>query len=303
MKKKSASTFAFINPRTLFAFLLISTGFFLALVASGQNQSGNPWPTLTEQLSTKYVGLTVQRGSALERLIRQNQDFSMLREDEKADQRGLPAWLRVYWRKAHPEANYSASDPTGGYPLVLKEILEWMMTHQDLKAGPGQGNGSAEDIDATIGPDLRISGAQTVARSESDIRINYFDPTKIISASNNIGGSGAQSIYYSTNTGASWSQAALPLTSPDAFHSDPTVDWTSDGRAYSATLGITSSGTTLKVRNYFSTDQWRDLDPGRYRVGNANQCGQRNDVGGSQRLIRRFKTSFTPSGITATRLT
>ena len=43
------------------------------------------------------------------------------------------------------------------------------------------------------------SGAQTVSRSESDIRINYWDPSKVIAASNNIGGSGQQGMYYSAD--------------------------------------------------------------------------------------------------------
>ena len=48
----------------------------------------------------------------------------------------------------------------------------------------------------------------------------------------------------------------LPLytTGGDAFNSDPTVDWTSDGTAWSSTMGINSAGTTLKVRSYKSTD-------------------------------------------------
>ena len=128
--------------------------------------------------------------------------------------------------EAHPETEYKADDPTGGYPRVLPEILEWMLTHQDLKSGPGNSDASGahdeQEPDATVGSDQRISGSQSAPRSESDIRINYFDMTKITSASNNISGSGVQSIFYSTNAGASWSQSALPLTSPDGFHSDPT---------------------------------------------------------------------------------
>jgi hypothetical protein len=48
----------------------------------------------------------------------------------------LPVWLRVYWRKRHPEGAYSANDPTGGYPRVLKNLYAWMVLHQDLPSGP-----------------------------------------------------------------------------------------------------------------------------------------------------------------------
>ncbi len=233
---------------------------FVALAAFAQTSKAAPsrsakWPTLSEQLGKEYHGLKVRSGTALEALIRKNQDFTILHEQEKNDKIGVPAWLRVWYRKAHPENEYSVDDPSGGYPRVLNEILEWMVTHQDLKKGPGISGNSAVDpdeVDATVGSDLRISGAQTVSRSESDIRINYLDAQKIISASNNIGGNGLQAIYYSTNGGASWSQTTLPATGTDQEHSDPTCDWTSDGTAWSSTLGIV--GNILRVRNYFSTN-------------------------------------------------
>jgi hypothetical protein len=192
----------------------------------------------------------VQAGSALEALIRENQHFALLCDDEKADKRNLPAWLRVWWRKAHPETEYSAEDPTGGYLLVLKEILEWMITHQDPKVADGMNiapaalkSGTADaEVDASTGPHFRISGPAANPRSESDIRVNYFDATKITSGSSNIGGNGRQAMYFSTDGGANWGQTFLPFTGSDTFHSDPTVDWTSDGRAWSSTLGIQSSG-------------------------------------------------------------
>src|SRR6516164_6567553 len=84
------------------------------------------WPTLERQLADAKV----IHGSPLEALIRENQDFSMLRPAEANDRLGLPPWLRVYWRKKHPDANYSG--PSGGYPLVLKDYYEWMKEHQDL---------------------------------------------------------------------------------------------------------------------------------------------------------------------------
>jgi hypothetical protein len=218
------------------------------------------WPSADQQLKSSRV----QPGTALEKLILNNQDFGMLRAGELNDKIPVPLWLRVYWRKGHPEANYSASDPTGGYPLVLKEMAEWMRLHQDLVATEADAlrapdfDDDAEDkglpVKATVGTNVRTSGAQTVPRSESDVRINFWNPAQILVASNNIGGSGQQAQYYSSNGGLTWGQSFLPLTTGDSFHSDPTVDWTSDGTAWSTTIGINSSGTTLKMRSYKSTN-------------------------------------------------
>src|SRR5579863_10281969 len=88
------------------------------------------WPTFEEQLAEAKV----IRGSALERLIRENQDFHMLRPEEAHDRLRLPPWIRVYWRKHHPEANYSGA--SGGYPMVLRELYQWMVAHQDLPEPP-----------------------------------------------------------------------------------------------------------------------------------------------------------------------
>jgi hypothetical protein len=224
-------------------------------------QGAGGWPSLPQQLSDAKV----RPGTALEALIRAHQDFALLRLDEIGDQRGLPPWLRVWWRKAHPEIKYSAEDPTGGYPLVLKEILEWMVTHQDLQPGMGREPGEEERqaqrwIEWLLSPSSLITGEQRISpalnspHSESDIRINFFDPNKIISGSNNVGGTGQQAMFYSINGGASWNQTNLALVTGDSFHSDPTVDWTSDGRAWSSTLGINASVTVLRLRNYFSSD-------------------------------------------------
>jgi hypothetical protein len=87
------------------------------------------WPSVERQLDRDGV----VRGSALERLVRDNQEFHLLRPEEASDQLGLPPWLRVYWRKQHPEHEYRARDPTGGYPRALRNLHSWMVTHQDLR--------------------------------------------------------------------------------------------------------------------------------------------------------------------------
>jgi len=207
------------------------------------------WPAVENQLARDHV----QPGTALEKLVRANQDFSLLRPEEANDKLLIPLWLRVQWRKAHPEGDFTTPDPTGGYPLVLREVAEWMVTHQNLQAPP-----DATDViggkTATAGANLRISGAQTTSRSESAITINVNNPTQILAASNSISSGGKQAIFYSSNSGATWGQTVLsPFFTGDAFHSDPTADWTSDGNAWSLTIGINNAGSKLHMRSYKST--------------------------------------------------
>jgi hypothetical protein len=155
--------------------------------------------------------------------------------------------MRVYWRKNHPEATYSASDPTGGYPRVAHEAYEWMRHHQDLKAAA-----ALPDQPPSKKVAASVSGTAGSPRSESDIRIDYWHPNRIIAASNDIVSGGHQVQYYSSDSGATWGRTSLPFASGDAFHSDPTVDWTSDGTAWSTTIGI--QGSLLFMRAYKSTN-------------------------------------------------
>ena len=205
------------------------------------------WPSLEEQFAESGV----IPGSELERLIRENQDFHLLNPAEAEDRLGLPAWLRVHWCKNHPEASF--------YPRALKNLHAWMMLHQDLPTGPQAGpvlppvGRKTVEKGVKLGTDLRISGAQTTPRSESDIRINYNKTSQIIAASNDIG-SGGQAQFFSSDGGATWKQTNLTLQPGDSMHSDPAVDWTSDGTAWSITIGINAGQTNLQLRAYKSTD-------------------------------------------------
>ncbi|HEV3457939.1 MAG TPA: hypothetical protein VHG32_15350, partial [Thermoanaerobaculia bacterium] len=182
-----------VNVTRLAAVALLAAAFVPAAARA-------EWPSLEKQLSRDGV----QPGSALARLIAANQDFSLLRIAEQNDHIPLPPWLRVLWRKSHTSAKHIPGDPTGGYPLVLREAHEWLITHQDLQPGtPGRRPGAPAAVagteSATIGGDERISGAQFDPRSESSISVDPLDASKIIAASNNIGGNGAQAQYYSTD--------------------------------------------------------------------------------------------------------
>jgi hypothetical protein len=89
------------------------------------HQSGPVWPTFEEQLAdAKAIP-----GSALEKLIKDNQEVDMLHPAEANDRWKLPPWIRVYFRKKHPE--FKPEGPQVGYPLSLKELYSWLLTHQD----------------------------------------------------------------------------------------------------------------------------------------------------------------------------
>ncbi|HWY53093.1 MAG TPA: sialidase family protein [Terriglobales bacterium] len=97
---------------------------------------------------------------------------------------------------------------------------------------------------------VRLSGAQTSARSESDVRFNPNNVNQIIGASNNLSFN-PQAQFYSTDGGATWSQTNLPAVTGDSNQSDPCVDWTGDGTAWALTVGV---GASNVVRSFKSTD-------------------------------------------------
>jgi len=165
----------------------------------------------------------------------------------------IPPWLAAHYRRNHSELPKAALqlDPTGGYPMVLENLYVWMLRNQDLKAPPAPEFKAASAV--TVGPNVRISGANDTPRSESDIQINFTNPQQIIAASNNIG-NGRQAHFFSSDGGATWGQTTLPLLSADSLHSDPTVSWTSDGTAWATTIGINADSTVLQMRAYKSTD-------------------------------------------------
>ena len=99
---------------------------------------------------------------------------------------------------------------------------------------------------------VRLTGSQTTTREESDIRINTDNISQIICASTRLGNT--QPMSFSTDGGATWSQANLPQFTGDARQGDPTIDWTSDGTGWTVTIGIVTT-SDLHLRTYKSTDQ------------------------------------------------
>jgi hypothetical protein len=100
---------------------------------SNGSASAPVWPTLERQLTDARA----VPGSAFAELIAANQDFSILRPEEANDNLRIPPWLRVYYKSNHPNGDYSASNPSGGYPEYVRTALQWMMLHQDLPVQKG----------------------------------------------------------------------------------------------------------------------------------------------------------------------
>jgi hypothetical protein len=87
------------------------------------------WFTAEEQLARAKA----KHGSKFEKFILANQDHRVLRpEEHSGDGIEYPLWLRVYWRKQHPEQPDSPAGPAGDYPEALDRIEEWMKANQDL---------------------------------------------------------------------------------------------------------------------------------------------------------------------------
>lgn len=141
----------------------------------------------------------------------------------------------------------------------LRDIRGWMVARQDLTRGDPPSSGSSTTAASASG-EQRISGAQSSSRGETAIRVNRYEPRRIVAASKNLqpgaprGLSGEQmAIFYSSDGGASWGQSYLPWYAGDVHMGDPSVDWTSDGTAWATIIGVTP-GTSLVVRVYKSTD-------------------------------------------------
>jgi BNR repeat-like domain len=182
--------------------------------------------------------------TALERLVAENQDFGLLEPGELRDGPPIPAWLRVAWRKEHPD---------GPYPLILKEVHEWMLAHPDL-VPPEPGPTYAPRRKARAGANRRVSGSWPTPINESDVQVDRWHPDRLLVASNDIAGSGRLAVFYSRDGGATWGRSYLPFVENDSIHADPTVDWSSDGTAWATTAAVQVNPLVFRLRVYRSAD-------------------------------------------------
>ncbi len=102
---------------------------------------------------------------------------------------------------------------------------------------------------------ILLTGTATGPREESDVRMYYGNVNQIICASTNL--DGTQPMSYSTDGGQTWNQSSLPAVTgtSDVRQGDPSIDWTSDGTAWSVTIGINATTAILIFRCFKSTDQ------------------------------------------------
>jgi hypothetical protein len=99
--------------------------------SSAASASAARWPSLEEQLRRARA----IHGSELEKLIQSNQDLHLLRpEEHENDGIDIPPWLRVHYRKNHPELK-PAPKPVGDYPEALENLERWLETHQNMNKG------------------------------------------------------------------------------------------------------------------------------------------------------------------------
>lgn len=236
----------------VFGFLLITASCAYA-EADIQNQPAVDDPILAAAASTP---------SALATLIQNNQDYARLNLADVLDNQELPLWLKVHWRKQHPDS------PPGVYPRSLMHLYDWMLAHPNLQAEAPEAvefNAAIPQRRVTRSHNINISGVMSESgklfapSSESDIRIDFHHPEHVVAASNTSANQGWQRQYYSWDGGLSWGYTHLPLEGEDVSHSDPAVDWTADGVAWATTLGSDLYGLSrLKVYKSINAGRtWR----------------------------------------------
>ena len=170
------------------------------------------------------------------------------------DQSPLPLWFRLYFRDKHPnlprEGRYQ-------YPRVARQVFEWMVAHPNLETPPSAvprvARSRAAARTVSVGGNINLTNFSEV-NSESFIARDYINPQFLVAGSNNLGGSGRQKQFFSSDSGATWHRNELPLAPGSAFQSDPAFAFTSDGTAWAATLGIGANGSPIECQVYKSTD-------------------------------------------------
>lgn len=211
------------------------------------------------------------------------EDLAYLAPNEHELRDPIPVFFRVEQRKSNPGmqrtgvAQYPRSALQifemryGGY-LVAGKLYKGLVVRDGRFVVVEEHGIALEDFDpAALTSDVRVTSPTGAA--ESAIKIHPTDTNKVVAGSNGPGS--GQIMWFSTNGGSSWTQAAaLPQGGTCC---DPTVDWSSNGQfAYTSTLG--GCGAVCNVWVYRSADggaTWNDLatitpGDGRREVTSAN---------------------------------
>lgn len=198
------------------------------------------------------------------------EELELLAPNERELKDPIPVFFRIEMRKVNPgmprtgvpqyprSALQIFEQKYGGY-LINKRLYKGA-TYRDGRFEVLQQKGMTQEefedlrLKALSG-DVRVTSP--TGGAESAVKIHPTDVNKVVAGSNGPGA--GQIMWYSTNGGTSWTQAAaLPQGSTCC---DPTVDWSSDGSfAYTSTLG--GCGAVCNVWVYRSSDggaTWNDL--------------------------------------------
>lgn len=234
--------------------LRILAGFFIcaSLTIFAQERGAVTPQAAREPVNPELWEVKVPEGSKLASIRQQYSQRGVARAAEFEDRSPLPLWFRNYIRHFHPE-----TIPTQGryqYPRVSVQLLEWLVAHPDLQVPPPRGaaRGLAVTRAASVGTNINITNANE-RNSESFIAIDEANPQYVVAASNNIGGTGRQKQFHSSDSGATWASSELPLQPGTAFQSDPALAFLTNGTVFAATLGVTVTNAVF-VEVFKSTD-------------------------------------------------
>ena len=210
-------------------------------------------------------------------------DMALLAANEHELRDPIPVFFRVELRKSNPGMprtgvpQYPRSAlqifelKYGGY-LVGDRLYRSIRVRDGRFEVLGRESISQQEFELrALSGDVRVTSP--TGGAESAIKIHPTDVNKVVAGSNGPGS--GQIMWFSTNGGTSWTQAAaLPQGSTCC---DPTVDWSSNGQfVYTSTLGGCVSVCNVWV--YRSADggaTWNDLatitpGDGRREVTSAN---------------------------------
>ncbi len=195
------------------------------------------------------------------------EDLAFLAPNEHELKDPIPVFFRIELRKSNPgmprtgPAQYPRSALQifelryGGYLIGAQLYRSVVFRNGRFEVVQERGISQQEFVERALSSDVRVSSP--TGGAESAVKIHPTDVNKVVAGSNGPGS--GQIMWYSTNGGSSWTQAAaLPQGSTCC---DPTVDWSSNGQyAYTSTLGGCTSLCNVWV--YRSADggaTWNDL--------------------------------------------
>lgn len=171
-------------------------------------------------------------------------DLAVLAPDEAEQDDPIPAFFRVRMRQAWPELRRTgpAQYPRHAYPTFLQMFGGYLVDGKTYRVARRVGGSWVVDLDAKPGDEggfttEAFTGEARVSTptggAESAVKVHPTDPTRVIAGAN--GPLAGQTMFYSTNGGATWTSVLLPLGSTSG---DPAVEWSSSGTyGYTTTLG------------------------------------------------------------------